>query len=161
MSATRRLYHLTAEPWWMLIALDGEIISFGEKRRRGLTGGKLGPFTLHSAPVRNEWDQFIDDSVWLTTNPRPVQLWQRPIAGTKPEQKGAIRIEVEAPEAMPWRTYARHHKFPRAYYDALDATGGSESEEWWVTPGPIPSSAWVEVVRTRDGEILWRRHDAA
>jgi hypothetical protein len=157
-----RLYHYTAEPWWILIAQMGEILSYAEKVRRGMSepgavsilGGK---FVQNSAPVNNEWDQAVDELVWLTPVRHPAQQWQQPIMGTAPEQKGAIRIEVEAPNAVRWQTHARHIGFPRSYYDALDATGDSQSVLWWVSKVPIPQERWVRVERTSDGLVLYDR----
>lgn len=152
------LYHLTCEPWWMLIAQHEVLLSMEEKRRQNIGQGNLGGgFAAHSVPQTSEWDVVLDSLVWFTQNRTPVQQWQTPVAGTEPHQKGAIRLEVDLPEVIRWSAYSREVGFPRKYYDALNETGQGQAHLWWVSPVPVPIEHWVEARRMRDDLVLWRR----
>lgn len=164
-----KLFHYTSEPWWILIANTGEILSYAEKRNRGLAtagatktigslgGGSGAVYVQTSAPVSSEWDVRIDELVWLTPWRDPAQEWQTPAMGIEPHHKGAIRIEVDPPNLVRWPTHARHIGFPKEYYRALDETGGRMSKLWWVSLEPIGAEHWVRVERTSDGTVLYDR----
>lgn len=140
---TRRLFHLTAECWWELIDLDGEIVSLAEKVRRD---------PRFPAPPYNSkfphWEQRVDELVWLTTNPTARQEWQAD------QPKGAVRIELRVEDARPWKHYARDEGFPPEYLRLLARSGGNHGE-WYVVERPIPRAEWVVVERTTTGQILF------
>lgn len=164
-----KLFHLTCEPWWILIAQTGVVLSRLGKEERGLAlstgstvsdaiGGKIE--SVHYPRIHAD-DIVIDGLVWLTQNPMSNQRWQEPVAGVN--GKGGILIEVEAPEVVRWEPFMRRHDPPMDmdYMRALNDSGGKgQSALWWVTPGPIPEERWVKVTRTRDGLVLYERGDA-
>lgn len=157
-----RLYHLTDEVHWGLIALRGELVPrLLKEQQYGVATAGLGEaaglpgVTEVMLPRNSEWDIVIDRYLWLTTNGAPRQLWMQG-GGLNTWAKGQIRIEVDAPEAIPWIRVIRETNFPKRYADALAGAGG-DPQEWYVTDEPIPLERWVEVVRTRDGMVLHRR----
>jgi hypothetical protein len=108
-------------------------------------------------PVENEWDRVVDSLVWLTSMRVPRQGWQRfdvncylAARGVKIADKSEVRFTIESPDAVRWRTHARHIGFPSEYYKALAASGGNP-EHWYVTE-KVPSEQWLLVERTATGE---------
>lgn len=158
-----RLYHLTDEVHWGLIALRGELIPRmlkEEKYGRIASGasGLPGGIVEVMYPRQSEWDVVLDGHLWLTTNANPKQLWMRTEGQSDPWAKGGVRIEVDFPEAKPWLRVIKETGFPKRYADALADCGGNP-REWYVTEEPIPSERWITVVRTRDGAVLHRSED--
>lgn len=159
-----RIYHLTSEPWWILIAQSGDIVSTAEKQRRGISPApgesmKLGEMVVHTVEHRfPEAEDVVDKLAWFTQVDKPTQQWQTPELG--PYGKGEFRIEVDAPFLVRWPTYARNVGFSKLYYDSMNKTGEMQAEMWWVSEQPVTIEHWVQVVRTSDGAVIYDRNES-
>lgn len=155
-----RLFHFTGERNWSAIALDREIIPLVQKNERYGRNPKLVAHDekMHAAfPEMKRMDEAHDSVVWLTSLRHHKQQWMLGPWTQDFADKGAIRIEVDVPDAVPWRMYANRMGIDKKYRDGLNRTGNKEERLWYVVERSIPETDWLEVVRTQDELVLWQR----
>jgi hypothetical protein len=91
------------------------------------------------------------DVVWLTDEddlqqPDRYPGWATPLALV---DKTGVRFTVEIEDAIPWRSFARHHKVQMLVYATLNDTGSNAADHWYVVPRQIPRTEWRQVAIKR------------
>lgn len=157
-----RLFHFTGEQNWHAIALDRAIITLLQKNERYGHNPRLRAMDERlraKHPEVAQWDDLIDGVVWLTTNAAPRQQWMAGAFTQDWRDKGRIRIEVDAPDALSWPMYANRVRFPKNYRESLNVTGGGQERMWYLTERAIPEAEWLQVVRFEEAGskplVLW------
>ena len=141
------LYHFTSRYHLPAIMRDGALAP--------VESNVGGPGEPHKAP----------DVVWLTTNPERRQGWMKGTGGyangkMAPEaiDKGAVRITVDVPDAVPWVPWARERGIKQYWLDALANTGGRcDPNEWYIVERPVPCTEWLTIEDTLLHKVAWER----
>ena len=88
------------------------------------------------------------DVVWLTDEPDLAErgaAWSLFKGLPSPVDKTEVRLSVEVEDAIPWRSFARHHKIKLDWYATLNEAGGGAANHWYVVPRRIGREEWVDV----------------
>ncbi len=101
----------------------------------------MKPYGLHVGP----------DVVWLTAQD-DVQSGHG-LEGA-PVDKFAVRITIEASDAVQWRQFAEARGINRQWYRILDKVANYAAKHWYVLPRSIALSEVTEIKHMREVEGL-------